>query len=331
MVDALDNIPVLSYFILKGRCRQCGASFSPRYMIVELLTGFAFLFVFIGTNPYGSEAFQWATFWYLAFTGLLIIGTFTDLDSWIIPDGITIWGTAVALVSALIIGLLDSMPILTQAGPFPVIRIDSNTDPFVLFSNLITGAKVLNYEGLWWEPFVNAVIGSAFGFFLLWGISIAGKVVFQKEAMGFGDVKLFALIGATLGVTGSMMTLFLACFIGAFVGGFGLLLGRLKPNRAEDLRRAPLPDYAKADSTALSPDQLADMTADEDSEESHDEENSPMAPKDDLTLKLLEAGGRSPGVSKVHHVPFGPSIALAAILILIFQDFIFSEVLVLLY
>ena len=105
-IKLFDNIPILSYFILGGKCRQCGDSFSRRYALVEALTaGLAvWLFIIFGIN----EKF----FMYLILTYLLIAITFVDIDHFIIPNGFVIFGLAV-----LIIGLpMNWLPIDWEDG-----------------------------------------------------------------------------------------------------------------------------------------------------------------------------------------------------------------------
>ncbi len=292
-----DNLPILSYLLLRGQCRQCGARFSPRYLAVELLTGIVFLAVFVGTNPPGSEAFQVATLWYLAFASLLIVGTFTDIDHWIIPDGVTIWGTFAALAASIPIGLIDQWPLLTEFGPFPLLREYWDEDLFTIMLALSQGPQMLDLPPeahRWWDAPANAAIGAAFGFSLLYSIGVIGKVLFRKDAMGFGDVKLFALIGAALGMFGSLLTLFLACLLGVIGGGVGMILSAVRENPSSVLQESP----------ALL-------------------EESPGRPLEEVppAVRRLEEIARSaPRPRSVHHLPFGPWIALGALMVLIFHQ-----------
>ncbi len=91
-IKPFDNIPILSYFILGGKCRQCGGAFSSRYPLVEGLTAglTVWLFIIFGIN----EKF----FMYLILTYLLIAITFVDIDHFIIPNGFVIFGLAVLIV-----------------------------------------------------------------------------------------------------------------------------------------------------------------------------------------------------------------------------------------
>ncbi len=92
-----DNLPLLSYFLLRGRCRACRATISPRYVLVEMLTAVLFLAVW---NQHGLSA---QTLPYLLVTGGLILATFVDFEHYIIPDSVSIGGmVAGPLISALV-------------------------------------------------------------------------------------------------------------------------------------------------------------------------------------------------------------------------------------
>jgi len=88
----LDLVPILSWTLLRGKCRYCGQKISTRYALVELLTGILFVFVY---SVYG---FNVITLDYFLLVSLLVIITFIDLDHYIIPDELIIFGSAVALI-----------------------------------------------------------------------------------------------------------------------------------------------------------------------------------------------------------------------------------------
>ena len=286
-----DNIPVLSYFLLGGKCHSCGVKYGWRYALIEVVTAVIFAAVFLGANPQGSAAFNFATIWYLAFASLLIVGTMTDLDHWIIPDEVTIWGAGAAILAAVGIGFLDAEPLLALFGPLPALRLSQGQDFFNIFVDVMLGPDRIGagrYTMLWWEPVANAIIGAAFGSGMLYGIGVIGKLALGKEAMGFGDVKLFAMIGATLGITGCLVTLMLASFVGLlntgvlsltkfFAAGLNSPLARVK----EDLGQG--------------------------------------VPKDDLAARTVALFASLPKPKPSSHLPFGPAISIAALLVLIFQ------------
>ncbi len=174
-----DNLPLLSYFILRGKCRRCGARYSARYVVVEALTAALFLAVWF---RYGLDA-RTPVYW-LAMMGL-ILGTFVDFEHYILPDRVTIGGT--------IIGLLLS--------------------PLV---------PALHGEATWRAGLVASVIGAVVGGGLLWLVATLGTLAFKREAMGLGDVKLMAAVGALCGWKAVLFTVVMSSFAGS-IAGIGLI------------------------------------------------------------------------------------------------------------
>ena len=103
-VRPADNIPILSYFLLRGRCRSCGVRFSIRYALVELLTALlaaAIFWKFVAADPGGAVAVRLARFsLYFAFAGALIVLAFIDLDTKLLPDVITLPAIPIFFLSA---------------------------------------------------------------------------------------------------------------------------------------------------------------------------------------------------------------------------------------
>jgi leader peptidase (prepilin peptidase)/N-methyltransferase len=107
-INWYDNIPLVSYLILRGKCRSCGEPISLRYPAVELLTAVVFTCMFfqlaLGKVPYGSEAAIWTFPWilrliaYLWFGAILIASAFIDAEHMIIPNRITLPSLAVGIV-----------------------------------------------------------------------------------------------------------------------------------------------------------------------------------------------------------------------------------------
>ncbi|MFH0763942.1 MAG: prepilin peptidase [Candidatus Omnitrophota bacterium] len=174
-----DNIPVLSYVMLLGRCRFCRERISIRYPVVELATAFVVVSLFTVFGAGGSVKF----FIYTAFASALIVAAFIDIDINEIPDSISLGGLASALaLSAIFPALFDTD-----------LRI-------VSFTRSLTGA----------------LIGGA----AIYSMGVFGKILFRKEAMGGGDVKLMAMIGSILGWKLALFTFFVAPVFGAAVGLF---------------------------------------------------------------------------------------------------------------
>jgi leader peptidase (prepilin peptidase)/N-methyltransferase len=172
-----DNIPVLSWLVLRAKCRGCSLPISPMYPGVELLTGVIWA-AMAWAYPLGLEGLQGAIF----FTILLGIAL-TDAREYIIPDEFT-WG---GLGLGLLLGLAGGVATL-----FP------------------------------------AIIGALTGFGLLWTIGFAGQLILKEEAMGGGDVKMMAMVGAFVGWQGVLLTIFLGALLGTIIFLPLSLLGRKK-------------------------------------------------------------------------------------------------------
>ena len=191
-----DNIPLVSFFVLRARCRHCSAPIAPRYVLVEFLTACLFLLVWLKFLPAGAPVLGLApahdlrllpVYW-LAVSGL-ILGTFVDFEHMIIPDRVT-WG---GIVAGLILGpLVPSM----------------------------------HGEATAWGGLRGSAIGAAVGFGILWTVAGIGKLLFRKDAMGFGDVKLMGAIGAFLGWWAVLFTLIVSSFAGSVVGVTLIATGR---------------------------------------------------------------------------------------------------------
>jgi len=162
-----DNIPIISYLLLKGKCRYCGQSIPPQYPIVELATGLFYLalYLFYGLQPIAIV--------YMLLCTLLIIISFIDLRERIIPD--------VLSVPFIIIGFAFSFFL-------------RNINPLDSLLGILAGG----------------------GSLLL--IAIVGSKLFKKEAMGGGDIKLAAMLGAFLGWQLTLLSLFLGFFLGSVIG-----------------------------------------------------------------------------------------------------------------
>jgi leader peptidase (prepilin peptidase)/N-methyltransferase len=172
-VRAWQNVPVVSWLALRGRCASCRAPISWRYPAIEALTGASAVLLWRDLGP--SSAFGIAS----AFTLMMIVLFFTDFDHQLLPDLITLPGFALGLAVAWF------NPFLGDPG---------------------------------WPRVVAAVTGAALGSGILWGIGALYTKLRGVEAMGFGDVKMMALVGAFTGPAGVAVTLFAASIVGAFIG-----------------------------------------------------------------------------------------------------------------
>jgi len=174
-----DNIPVLSYLILRGRCRACRVFISPQYPVVELAAGLIWAGSFL-QHGMGVEAGRGAVF----LTILLGIAI-SDARFYIIPDQFSVGGAAIGLALA----------------PMP--------------GGLTT---------------IQSVLGVVAGFGILWIVARGGSWLFKKEAMGGGDLKMMAMVGAFLGIPGVLLTLFLGALLGSVIfGPISWKTGKLVP------------------------------------------------------------------------------------------------------
>jgi len=187
-----DNIPVLSWLMLKGRCRTCQHSISPRYPIVELLTGVLFAAGVICFGP------TWAAAKFCVFAAIMVALIFTDFEERILPDEFTLGGTAAGVLLALV----------APPSPSPL-------------SFLVPPA---------WNPSLVAMLEAASSGLLLsgvlWGIGELYAKVRKREGLGFGDVKMVACIGAFLGLSPALLTVIAGSLLGSLVGIAWIVVGR---------------------------------------------------------------------------------------------------------
>lgn len=170
-----DNIPLLSFLVLRGKCRDCGTLISPRYLFIELLTASLFLAVWL------KYEFQWVAPIYWILVGGLIVSTFIDFEHYIIPNEITYGGVLVGIALSLLYPPLHAV------------------------------------EGIG-SSFLQSLIGALAGGVTLLLIAMVGEKIFKKEAMGMGDVKFIAGIGAFLGWQAALFTIFASSVLGGVIG-----------------------------------------------------------------------------------------------------------------
>jgi leader peptidase (prepilin peptidase) / N-methyltransferase len=190
-IQFYDNVPVLSWLMLGGRCRNCKARIPSRYMVVELLTGAIFL------ACYGHFGLTLATLKYCAFGFLLLGLIFTDAETQLLPDKLTLTGLGLGLVFSLFVPVNDFVSQLLPG----VISLPVSSD--------------ISWHLL---SLLDALLGAAAGASFIYG---AGAIYLRArgvEGMGFGDVKLMAMVGAFLGLKLTIFTLFTASIAGSLFG-----------------------------------------------------------------------------------------------------------------
>ncbi len=187
-IKPYDNIPILSWFLLRRKCRQCALPISPLYPIIEFLTGLLFVLT------YYDFGITLPTFKWLFFGCLLIILITTDIRVRLLPDAVTFFGLGLGLA----------------------------------FSTRIFPSSFLGIYGLWFRlpsklphaaaGVLDSVLGAAFGSLLLLAAAFLYKLVRHREGMGMGDVKMMAMVGSFVGLSGAFLTILFGTLLGSIVG-----------------------------------------------------------------------------------------------------------------
>lgn len=184
MIAWYDNIPVLSYFLLGGRCRHCKEKIPIRYPIVEIATAAAFAF--------WAARLGWSlgTVKYCVFSAILIALIATDIEERILPDEFTLGGAVAGLI-------------------------------FAAFLRLPTGLTLLflpNTTGLRWRSLTEGAVGAVIPAGIFWFFGFVFEKLRNKEGLGLGDVKMIGMMGAFLGLQFTLLTMFGAALLGSVTG-----------------------------------------------------------------------------------------------------------------
>ncbi|MXY70979.1 MAG: prepilin peptidase [Acidobacteriia bacterium] len=198
-----DNIPVLSYILLRGRCRSCGAAVPPRYLVVELATASLFALIVLELGA-GLAAFKVALL-----AAMLTILFFTDLEHFVLPDQVTLPG--------LLAGVAFSPFVPLRAGIAQA------------------GCELLGLHPAPWAVSLLESLASA----LIFGgiLYLTGEIFYRLrgvEGLGFGDVKLVAMLAAFQGSSEALLVLLASCLLATLYGTAAVLSGRRR-------WRSPLP------------------------------------------------------------------------------------------
>jgi leader peptidase (prepilin peptidase) / N-methyltransferase len=182
-----DNVPLLSYVLLHGRCRYCQARISPRYPVVELLTG-ALFFAYVWRWGPTLEGVKFCLY------GALLVGlTFADLEARILPDEFTLGGLAAGFVLAWFVPVMDG----TGQG-------------LLFLAGVQTGQP--------WNSLAEAALAAAAPTLFLWLGGWLYLKLRHREGLGFGDVKLIAMVGAFVGLRATLLTLIAGSLAGSILG-----------------------------------------------------------------------------------------------------------------
>jgi len=183
-IKPYDNIPVLGWLLLRGKCRNCHLPISPMYPVVEFLTGVLFVLTYY---TYGITL---PSFKYLFFGCIVIVLMVTDIRVRLLPDAVNAFGFGIGLAFATRIlpdGISDNWSFARHLHP------------------MLPGV-------------LEALLGAAFGSLLLLLAATLYKLVRKQEGMGMGDVKMMAMVGTFLGARGSFLTILLGTLIGSMIG-----------------------------------------------------------------------------------------------------------------
>jgi leader peptidase (prepilin peptidase)/N-methyltransferase len=191
-IKPYDNIPILSWLLLGGKCRGCKAPISPRYFAVELINALLFVLVFfaVGFTPFLPVVF--------VFVSTVLALIFIDAEHMILPDVINFPLLAFSLVVRLVFALAFGSAYFSDLAFFPL--------------NQMSGLPT------WIVSLIGAGLGGLLGGGFLWLVGALWKKLRGVDAMGFGDVKMMFAVGALLGGRLTLLSVFLGAFSGAIIG-----------------------------------------------------------------------------------------------------------------
>lgn len=191
-----DNIPVLSWLLLGGKCRGCKTPISPLYPAVEMLTGGLFLACYFAFGL-TVETVKWASL-----CALLVVLTITDLRERLLPDKVNLAGAVIGLAFAAFVPMRDGTAQLLAS------RFFAFPPPAVALSLL------------------DALLGAAAGFGFLWIVSEGYFRLRGREGMGLGDVKMMGMVGTFAGLKATLLTILAGALLGSVIGTLFMLMRR---------------------------------------------------------------------------------------------------------
>ncbi len=212
LIPLYHNVPVLSWVILRGKCRSCKQPISPRYLVVEILTGILFLVCYL------HFGLSFAMLKYVTLGFLLLGLIFTDAETKLLPDALTLPGLAAGIGFSLLV---------------PVYDLASRIVP-----GLVSASMRSQIPWRMWS-LADSLLGAAVGASFLYGAAAIYLRARGVEGMGFGDVKLMAMIGAFLGTKLTVLTIFTASLAGSLFGLSTMLAVWFKRSRRIAARGTP--------------------------------------------------------------------------------------------
>jgi leader peptidase (prepilin peptidase) / N-methyltransferase len=197
LIGPFDNVPLLSYAILRGRCRNCRAPISWRYPAVELMTALIYAGVFL-IDVYTRGGMTYTIIFDLVFVSAIVALIFIDAEHMLLPNAITYPGIVFAVIARL------ALPFLV--GPYAFDDLPSLF--YGPLSNLPIAAVSL----------IGAALGALVGGGTLWLVGWVWERLRGVEAMGLGDVKMMFMVGAYVGWRLTILTIFLGVLSGSIIG-----------------------------------------------------------------------------------------------------------------
>ena len=188
MIKSYDNIPILSWLILRGKCRNCQAPISAMYPTIEFVTALLFVACYL------SFGLTVATVKWLFLSAILLVLIVTDYRERILPDAVNWFGVGVGIAFATRVPPADGVAriLLGRHGGFSMPQ--------------------------WQAGVLDALLGAALCGGLLWGAAALYRLVRGRDGMGFGDVKMMFMVGTFLGVRGAFLTIMLGTLLGTSIG-----------------------------------------------------------------------------------------------------------------
>jgi leader peptidase (prepilin peptidase) / N-methyltransferase len=191
-IDWYDNIPVVSYLILGGRCRHCGERIPWRYPVVELATAAAFALCV------ARLGLTWPALKFSALSAILITLIATDWEERILPDEFTLGGTVLGIALS------------------GVVLLDPGIATLLLYGRI----------AMRWLSVAESLSGALLASGLIWGFAWLYGKIRKRDVLGFGDVKMIAMLGAFLGLEEALLILCVAGFVGSILGILYIMIAK---------------------------------------------------------------------------------------------------------
>ncbi len=192
-IASFDNVPVLSWLVLRGKCRHCRAPISPMYPVVELLNGLLFAACAAVFGP-TLDAGKWAVL-----SAILLVLAVTDLRFRILPDKVNLTGAILGLAWSGLVPIRDGTSLWLS---------------HLLFAYPPPGPAL---------SVADSLIGAGTGAGLLWIFMEGYFRLRRREGMGLGDVKMMGMVGSFLGPKAALLTIVMGALLGSVLGGFQIL------------------------------------------------------------------------------------------------------------